>query len=205
MCQEVFNLVLCMDKKAVETQLALQCAPLITGIKISNLLIVPSENEKTLRTIMHQSGLSFYRLIQTDEKMTFLLFHRADLQTYLQKKETQQFLKEEGYENLEFGNILRRFQERYQQFMQGNSSFPHEMGLLLGYPIEDVQGFVEHDGENYLYSGYWKVYADVEKKIELFQEYENAKEYVIQKLAEGVEMKKFITWNQRKRAINIAG
>lgn len=205
MCQEVFDIVKCMDKKAVETQLALQCAPLITGIKISNLLIIPSENEKTLRMILHQSGLSFYRLISTKEKMTFLLFQRLELQAYLQKKEVQQFLKKEGYENLEFGSILRKFQERYQQYMHGQMAFPHEMGLLLGYPIEDVQGFVENDGEGYLYSGYWKVYAEVEKKIELFHEYENAKELVIQKLAEGKGMREIITWNQNKRFIHIAG
>ena len=29
-----------MDKKDVELQLALQCAPVITGIKVSNLFII---------------------------------------------------------------------------------------------------------------------------------------------------------------------
>ena len=60
------------------------------------------------------------------------------------------------------------------------------MGLLLGYPAEDVKGFVENEGKNFLYSGYWKVYADVEEKRRLFQKFENAKETVIQLLSYGV-------------------
>ena len=35
-----------MDKKDVELQLALQCAPVITGIKVSNLFIIDKNKEK---------------------------------------------------------------------------------------------------------------------------------------------------------------
>ena len=34
MCQEVFQIAMSMDLKSVEMQLALQCAPLITGARI---------------------------------------------------------------------------------------------------------------------------------------------------------------------------
>lgn len=36
MSREIFEIVQGMDLKNIETQLALQCAPLITGLKISN-------------------------------------------------------------------------------------------------------------------------------------------------------------------------
>lgn len=39
MSREIFELVREMDLKNIEIQLALQCAPLITGLKVSNLLI----------------------------------------------------------------------------------------------------------------------------------------------------------------------
>ena len=45
--------------------------------------------------------------------------------------------------------------------MCGEPGFPHEMGVLLGYPVEDVRGFMEQNGQNALYQGYWKVYAHV--------------------------------------------
>ena len=45
MSQEVFELVQGMDLKSIETQIALQCAPLISGLKVSNLLIISAEDE----------------------------------------------------------------------------------------------------------------------------------------------------------------
>ncbi len=44
MSKEVFQLVGEMDREDLQTQLALQCAPLLMGIKMSNLLIVPNRN-----------------------------------------------------------------------------------------------------------------------------------------------------------------
>ncbi len=38
--------------------------------------------------------------------------------------------------------------------------FPHEIGLFLGYPLEDVVGFIENQGRNCLACGCWKVYAN---------------------------------------------
>lgn len=40
MSKETLELMLCLDRKEMETQTALQCAPLLTGVKISNLLTV---------------------------------------------------------------------------------------------------------------------------------------------------------------------
>ena len=36
MSKETLELMLCLDRKEMETQTALQCAPLLTGVKISN-------------------------------------------------------------------------------------------------------------------------------------------------------------------------
>ena len=46
--------------------------------------------------------------------------------------------------------------------------FPHEMGVLLGYPLEDVKGFINNRGRIFLYTGYWKVYSDLQQKMDLF-------------------------------------
>ena len=64
MSREIFEIVQGMDLKNIETQLALQCAPLITGLKISNMLIVSNEDEKLVRAILKRTGISivFYRM-----------------------------------------------------------------------------------------------------------------------------------------------
>lgn len=186
MSQEVFELVQGMNLKSIETQIALQCAPLISGLKVSNLLIISAEDEALVRVILRRSGISFFRLLRTGEKVTFLLFRKNPLEAYLKQQEVEAMLAEAGYAELSLGNILSTFQKRYAHYMSAGGRFPHEMGLLLGYPAEDVKGFVENEGKNFLYSGYWKVYADVEEKRRLFQKFENAKETVIQLLSYGV-------------------
>ncbi len=48
--------------------------------------------------------------------------------------------------------------DRLQTRCQGD--FPHEIDVFLGYPCEDVRGFIRHGGQGYKLCGYWKVYGD---------------------------------------------
>ncbi|MBQ1622512.1 MAG: DUF3793 family protein, partial [Selenomonas sp.] len=44
-------------------------------------------------------------------------------------------------------------------------------GLFLGYPPGDVAGFIEHRGQRFALSGYWKVYGDEAEARALFARY----------------------------------
>ena len=99
-----------------------------------------------------------------------------------------------GYMNVEFekeylAELIDTFADRYCCYMQTKKYFPHEMGLFLGYPVEDVEGYPKNNGENSLYTGYWKVYEDVAAKSSLFERFEKAKEQIIWFLAQGVSIK----------------
>ena len=95
-----------MYLKNIEIQLALQCAPLITGLKVSNLLIVSLENAGQVTAIIEKSGLSYYKMLQTKEKVTFLLYRRKQLEEFLCRREIRQFFRQEGYQVFQFGRIL---------------------------------------------------------------------------------------------------
>ncbi len=41
--------------------------------------------------------------------------------------------------------------------------FPHEIGLFLGYPLEDVVCFERDGGKSSKFSGMWQVYSNVEE------------------------------------------
>lgn len=192
MSQEIYEIVKGMDLENIETQLALQCAPLITGLKVSNLLIIPKGNEEVVKRILNRTGISFYRLIQTRTKTTFLLFRRNELEEFLADENVRNVLMKAGYKSLQIGKILRTFSLRYEAYMQGDKSFPHEMGLLLGYPVEDVVGFVENNGKNFLYSGYWKVYENQKAKVKLFDKFKVAEETLIHLLSNGLSMSDII-------------
>ena len=40
------------------------------------------------------------------------------------------------------------------------ADFPHEIGVFLGYPLEDVVGFIRHRGKCFTCCGRWKTYGD---------------------------------------------
>ncbi len=192
MSQEIYEIVKGMDLENIEIQLALQCAPLITGLKVSNLLIISKGNEEVVKRILNRTGISYYRLIQTRTKTTFLLFRRNELEEFLSDENVRNVLMKAGYKSLQIDKILRTFSLRYEAYIQGDKSFPHEMGLLLGYPVEDVVGFVENNGKNFLYSGYWKVYENQKAKVKLFDKFKVAEETLIHLLSNGLSMSDII-------------
>ena len=49
--------------------------------------------------------------------------------------------------------------------------FPHEIGLFLGYPSEDVEGFICNGAKNAKCVGTWKVYGDENAAKRKFEQY----------------------------------
>lgn len=206
---EVIEMVRRMDMGKVENQLILQCAPLIVGLRISNLCIFPLRHLRPMRALLQGSGIFCYVLYVEGERATVLLYHRGRLAAHLGDAGVREFL-EHGFD--EYGRraecggccgpewcggygachepglalVLEVFRRRYRKYRRGSAGFPHELGLILGYPIEDVKGFVENGGKNFLYVGYWKVYEDVPAKKEFFHMCELARELSIELVWNGV-------------------
>lgn len=192
MSTEVFELVREMDLKDASTQLVLQCSPLITGIKVSNLLIIPNENLERVKNVLSGTNLSFYILLETEYKTTLLLYSYRKLEKYLRNTRISIFLRKNGYIDLSMEAVLAHFQKRYRKYMEDNRDFPHEMGILLGYPLEDVEGFIQNSGRNFLYAGYWKVYENLPKKLRIFESFELARETLIQLISCGASIEEVI-------------
>ena len=193
MSDEIFQLVQELDYNQVETQLALQCAPLLIGVKISNLLIIRNESLKKVEEILQGTGISRYILMESEEKATLLLCKENETKEFLSGKRARTLLNKLGYKRFSFEELLFQVKERYEKHMNEGSGFPHEMGLLLGYPVEDVNGFIKNRGKNFLYSGYWKVYEDLPEKLHLFHTFEQAKQTVLQLIFGGLSIKEIIT------------
>ncbi|MFR5420625.1 MAG: DUF3793 family protein [Oscillospiraceae bacterium] len=62
---------------------------------------------------------------------------------------------------------------------------PHEIGLFLSYPPEDVKGFIEHHAADFKYAGLWKVYGDEQRARDLFVKYQRCTEIYCQRLHAG--------------------
>lgn len=161
-----------MASGSIGFKLAFQCAPVISGIKISNLLTIGKDFFIELPEILKGSGLSSKVVYKGKEKIVLLIYRKAELTDYLKEKEVSSFLHSIGYKSLNLNSIFGSLSLRYKEYMRFKKNFPHELGLLLGYPVGDVTAFIKNNGKNFLYCGYWKVYSNLDVKLALFRNYE---------------------------------
>ena len=185
---DIVDIVKGMDNTSVSLQLALQCAPVIAAIKISNLLTIPANKLKELSAILKKTTLSFRVIYPGRERLVILVYREEELRKYLMSEEVEGFISGLGYKTSDISEMFPIFVRRYIRYMEIKKDFPHELGLFLGYPVEDVEGFIRHNGKNYLYSGYWKVYKDAETKIKLFKNYEKVQTEIVRMLYEGIDI-----------------
>ncbi len=188
MSLEVIEMIRGMDAKRIENQLILECAPLIVGLRISTLIIVDNRDMHTICNLLRKSALSYYVIHRTTDKTTMLLFHRQKLKAYFTDSRVRRFLSEAGYTAFGLREVMYGFGKRYADYRCGKQKFPHELGLLLGYPVEDVEGYIRNDGKNALFTGCWKVYAHVAEKRQLFRMFELSKELLIELVNNGVSV-----------------
>ena len=189
MSKETLDLMLSLNRQELEIQIALQCAPLLTGRKISNLLTVDRSFRSAVLGLFRSRAVSCYVLYESADRITFLLYVREKLEAYLRTEKVKKLMLEFGCSGCTLSKILYSVSERYREHMEGNGDFPHEIGLLLGYPPEDVIGFIENRGQNPLYIGYWKVYSNLEECRKVFAGYDQAREKVIHMVSSGMTVK----------------
>ena len=188
MSKEVVSYMLSgMDNmKSLQVQLILQCAPFLKGIKIACILNITEENSRELYEILEGTGIKFKILTRNHGKCLVLLYRRESFSRYLKRTDVREFLGSYGYEDVEPEKMLERLSKRVCQYSDGEICFPHEIGAFLDYPIDDVKCFIEKDGKDSLFSGYWKVYNNPGRAQMIFWAYDKAKtsavnEYLIGK------------------------
>lgn len=177
MSKEVVSYMLSgMDNmKSLQVQLILQCAPFLKGIKIACILNITEENSRELYEILEGTGIKFKILTRNYGKCLVFLYRRESFSRYLKRTDVREFLGSYGYEDVEPEKMLERLSKRVCQYSDGEICFPHEIGAFLDYPIDDVKCFIEKDGKDSLFSGYWKVYNNPGRAKWIFWAYDKAK------------------------------
>ena len=197
-------MVLQRETKWMEEQIAIQCAPLLAGLKPSNLLIVPEGMEAVLRHSLQGTKIALYKLSEYDGKQVYLLYKVNELMVYLTEPQVQELLLELGYAGGELFSLLQIVSGKYTAHKREKTAFPHELGLLLGYPAVDVKGFMIHEGKNFLYSGYWKVYGNVRETVSLFQEFGKAKKFVTELVNMGYSIAEIMALYYKNKSYRMA-
>ena len=70
--------------------------------------------------------------------------------------------------------------------------FPHEIGVFLGYPLDDVKGFIRHKGRDYTFCGCWKCYGDPQAARRRFERYRRCTAVLRRRYAEGTPITQLI-------------
>ena len=69
---------------------------------------------------------------------------------------------------------------------------PHEIGVFLGYPLDDVKGFIRHKGRDYTFCGCWKCYGDPQAARRRFERYHRCTAVLRRRYAEGTPITQLI-------------
>ena len=79
--------------------------------------------------------------------------------------------------------------EYLKERLKNNKEFPNEIGVFLGYSLDDIIAFNDKNKEC-LYVGIWKVYYDVERKLKIFKKYNKCRNVVIRLLDNGFNIER---------------
>lgn len=152
--------------------LAAYCSPALAGIKPASLVCCSRALYPDLPQRLHgyraafaPRGLRFEIVCACRDRYLLMVYHRPMLERRLAEREVQHVLRRFGYPA---GGALEGFLRQLKRRIAEVDSFPHEIGLFLGYPVEDVVGFIRNGGRGCKLSGYWKVYGDAEAAAKLF-------------------------------------
>lgn len=176
------------SEEQMSLMLAIHCAPILSGSKAANILTVSSKKLAGIEKVLADTNIS-YRLLKTRADQVILyLYREKELMQYLSDAAVQEFLRGYGYTSFELEALLTHLSERVALFSNGQAAFPHEIGSFLEYPLMDVKGFLENEGRNFKFSGYWKVYHDVQGAIRKFRQYDLERDRAVNAVMSGKQI-----------------
>ena len=123
MSEEIFGAVQKLPVNGTKKQVVLQCAPLLTGIKLSNLLNVRSDQKEEVLRIFEGSPVCCRVLYEFQGRLSILLYRPGMLAAYLEREDVKKLMTSFGYENpdltcprLSAGGCGRIYRKRRQRF-----------------------------------------------------------------------------------------
>lgn len=172
----------------LEQSLIEYCAPTLAGIKSGNLFNYRfASKENVLREIeiinlkLNTRGVYVEAILWREHSVLLYTYRKSHLKRELEQDGVRSLLSQYGYLDCEVGNCLKHLKKRLDDY----DCFPHEIGVFLGYPLEDVKGFIENKGQDCLYCGLWKVYCNEQEAKKNFQKLEKCTRVYMQVFAGG--------------------
>ena len=181
------------------------CAPTFAGLKTGNLFRISyadievfREELRRLNGILKKKGLRAVPVRMTAEFALVYLYRPDFLKRDLGSEEATRLLKSLGYEP----QSVNRSVAFLARMMREKEAFPHEVGLFLGYPPEDVLGFMKSSREGVKCVGCWKVYGDEARARAAFWRFQRCREVFEENVQRGRKLEALIVRCPAKRQEN---
>lgn len=160
--------------KRMQFELVSQCAPFLKGMRKASVLNIEKEWVRELYRLIEPTDISCRILVVRKSRCLALFYRKEGLKAVLSGRQVRQFLLEYGYEDEELDKYITRLSARMNRYSKDEIAFPHEIGVFLDYPLEDVKAFIKNNGKESLFTGYWKVYHNPERARLTFLAYDKA-------------------------------
>ena len=164
------------------------CSPTLAGMKTGNMFSCSFADEAEMRdSIRHWNGLLVRKGLRVlplrfrDNRALVYVYRVSRLSRDLKDGAVCHLLKEMGYET----EMPERCIVQLIRKLEECGEFPHEIGLFLGYPPEDVCGFIENRAQGCKLTGCWKVYGNEEKARMTFAKYKKSTDVYTAQFAVG--------------------
>lgn len=158
-----------------ERHLVEHCAPTLAGIKVGNLFCRKTAQGEDIREVIASwnnrllgKGVQVRLIKETPTGALVYVFRPALLSKLLACDDVARFLDGYGFSNC---RSLESYIEQLGSHIGSADCFPHEIGIFLGYPLQDVQGFIQNRGRHFSLCGFWKVYSEPQRAERLFAQY----------------------------------
>ena len=168
----------------IDQLLVMHAFATLAGIKCASLLCLKNLEGDMSETKdkLYCKGIRFFSITGKTGCPLLLIYRKQKLEQALKDETAERILLNEGYS----GNLsdkLLRLKTRFSEV-----PCPHEVGLFLGYPSNDVLSFIKNGGRHFLCSGHWKVYHDEDEAKKTFKKFDKCRRTYCSLLKNGAEI-----------------
>ena len=166
------------------------CSPTLAGIKIGSLFSCRYENVmelldfvETQERLLAPKGVHMVLVKMNSGFALIYVYRLQQLEQLLADPRVQTFLRKYGYTCFDVAPCLSLLKKQLM-----DDSFPHEIGIFLGYPLEDVKAFIVNKGANCPCVGTWKAYTNIVEARRIFRSYQKCTQIYCQRFFEGTDI-----------------
>lgn len=155
------------------------CSPTLAGIKTGNMFSVKIDQDtdiiqevRELNKVLRKKGLRVIPLKRTASYALIYVYRPGYLRRDLSNPKAACILAKKGYDCGKAEYCIAQL----VRHLASDEGFPHEIGLFLGYPPDDVEGFMNDPCKGVQCSGCWKAYSNGEEARKTFMKYKRCTE-----------------------------